>query len=257
MRKNQLLPFRLKLDQSLTYDFETDPILVSTIDNVGYWAVTDGVSANTGVFTVQVRAYRDENNYGPWVDLTLDSAPTLANSDDSFFINLNQLPPCQARLIFTAAPAGSVDAKTITFPTKASSADGDYIRLVDPLGTYWAVAIDKTGGAANEPTGANWVAIPAARKIYADFSAGTTAASMAAIAETALNSLEGFTAAMTTDDSAADGTMLVTQILYGVNGAFVPKNKGDTGAGTISVANGAAGTGPDGTVEIWVSGTEI
>ncbi len=257
MRKNQIVPVQLESAMVLTDDISTIAIGVNTVDNVGFWLVTTGITNNTGTFYVEIRALKDENHYSPWVALTLDDNLVVANADVAFFINLNQLPPCQVRLSLVAGGTSAFDVKTVTFPTKAGSADGDYITVDDPLGVTWAVALDKTGLAANTPTGAKWLAVAASRKVYYDISAATSAASVAALVETAFNALPGFTAAITTDDTAADGTMLYTQTFHGPVGAFVPKNKGDTGAGTISVANGATGNAPDGTAEIWVSGTEI
>lgn len=137
---------------------------------------------------------------------------------------------------------GTMAVETWTFPSKAGATDGDYIAFYDAAGLRWAVALDTTGGAANTPTGAIWTAIPAGRKVYCDISADTTAAEVAARVETAINALTGFTAAFTTDDTANDGTMIVTRDVPGVlTGAATPKNKNDSAAGTISSVTTTAG----------------
>jgi hypothetical protein len=130
--------------------------------------------------------------------------------------------------------SGTAEVQTLTFPALAAAANGDYVEVFDASGLAWAVAIDKTGLAAATPTGAVWAAIPAGRKVYYDFSTGTTAASMAALAELAFNSLVGFSTAVTTDDTAADGTMLLTQVNPGPTTNPVPKTKNDSGAGSIA-----------------------
>jgi len=104
------------------------------------------------------------------------------------------------------------EVSTVTYETKAASDSADYTVVYDTTGQPWAVALDLTGADA-EPTGATWVAIGAAFKTQADISGDTTAANVAATVETAFNSLTGFTAVITTDDTAADGTMTFTSVL--------------------------------------------
>lgn len=99
--------------QSLGADFSTDPIDVGTrVDNVGINIETSGVTDNTGIFYIDHRVYKDANNASGWAELTLSSAPTLADGNDTFLINLNQLPKGQIRVRFVAAggtPDGTVD----------------------------------------------------------------------------------------------------------------------------------------------------
>lgn len=89
--------------QSLAASFNSEITTIKTVDNVAYTIQTASVTDNTGTFGVQFRAYKDDNTVGSWIDLTLSSTPTLADADDGFLINLNQLPPGQVRLAFTAA----------------------------------------------------------------------------------------------------------------------------------------------------------
>lgn len=138
------------------------------------------------------------------------------------------------------AEAGVCEVQTLTFESKANSDSGDYIVVYDNEGRRWAVSVDKTGSAA-EPTGAIWSAIESQFKAHVDISGATTAAQVAALMETALNSLQEFTNRITTDDTAADGTMTLTQNFMGVVAAAVPKNLGDTGAGGIGYAETTAG----------------
>lgn len=110
--KNLLPAYKLESSQSLASDFSTDPVTITTLDNVGFTVVTSSVTDNTGTFTVEVRIYKDANNYSDWVALTLSSSMVLADDDASFFVNLNQLPPVQVRISFVAAggtPDGTVD----------------------------------------------------------------------------------------------------------------------------------------------------
>jgi hypothetical protein len=102
--------------------------------------------------------------------------------------------------------------------------------------------VQTVGGVATaSPSGAIWTAIPAGRKVAVNILNATTAASVAALVEAALDGLTGFTAVLTTDDSAADGTMTVTQVAAGVVADPAPHNTGDSGAGSISVTVDTAG----------------
>lgn len=134
--------------------------------------------------------------------------------------------------------AGVAEVDTITFPDLATIAAGDYVVVYSQSGTTFAIAADKTG-ADPAPTGAAYIA--ASQKAQVDLSATTTAAQVAAAFEIAFNALTGFTALVTTDDTAADGTMTFTQTVRGVTTNPVPHNTDDTGAGAISVAETTAG----------------
>lgn len=112
MSRKQLLQANKIADgQSLAANFQTDPIMIETADNVGLWIeVPTGITDNTGTFTVQVRAYKDANNFSAWANLT--TTYTLANAAATFFRKETQLPNCQLRVSFVAAggtPDGTVD----------------------------------------------------------------------------------------------------------------------------------------------------
>lgn len=136
---------------------------------------------------------------------------------------------------------GTMEVQTLTFPALAGATDGDYVVFYDASGAAWAIALDTTGAAAAEPTGAAWLAVAAANKDYVDISGGTDAASVAALAETAIDALTGLTDVVTTDDSAANGTMLLTQVVPGPTTNPVPKNADDSGAGSITGVQTTAG----------------
>lgn len=140
--------------------------------------------------------------------------------------------------------SGTPEVQTMTFPSKAGSTDRDYFVVEAKDGTKFAIYLDKTGSSV-APTGAIYAAVASGKKSKADISGATDAASVAAIVETALNALTGFTALITTDDSAADGTMLLTQVHPGATVNPVVKNLDDSGAGSIAgveTTPGVAGT---------------
>ena len=142
----------------------------------------------------------------------------------------------------TIAVATTKAVHTVTWLTKANTVAGDYVVIEDTAGTKWAIYADTTGAVA-APTGAIYAAIPAANKAKANISGSTTEADVAAVFETAFNALSGFTALITTNDTAANGTMTFTQTKGGAVTAPVVKDDDDAGAGTIVGANTTPGAG--------------
>mgnify|MGYP001592540633 CR=1 FL=1 len=124
------------------------------------------------------------------------------------------------------------EVDTITFATKAATTDGDYVVVNDYLGAAWAIALDKAGTASNEPTGAAWLAVAAANKAYVDISSATSGADVAALIETAINALTGFTGVITAADAGAD--LVCTAAWAGVvSTPLVYSKAGAAGTGSI------------------------
>lgn len=131
--------------------------------------------------------------------------------------------------------SGESQVTTLTFAAKASTTAGDYVVIYDTAGLGWAIAADITG-TDPEPTGAVWTSIAAGRKAQVDLSNVliVTAAEVAAAFEIAFDALTSVPFA--TDDSAADGTMLVTMTLRGPADEAEVFNEDDSGAGSIQEA---------------------
>lgn len=139
---------------------------------------------------------------------------------------------------------GAYEVQTLTFPAKAGATAGDYVVFYDQSGTAWAASLDVTGSDP-EPTGDAWAAVAAGNKVHVDISGATTAANVAALVETDIDGLTGFTAVITSDDSAADGTMTLTQVVPGVTtnaSTYVEDDTGGAGNGSISAAETTPGT---------------
>ena len=85
------------------------------------------------------------------------------------------------------------------------------------------------------------LAVPSARRAQADLSGETSAADVAEAFEAAFNGISGFNAVITSNDTAADGTMTMTQIKGGTIEDVVPKDDDDSGAGSITAANSTPG----------------
>jgi len=97
----------------------------------------------------------------------------------------------------------------------------------------WGFAADKTGSDP-EPTAASWVAIPAARKAQVDISGDAAPEDVATSFDTAI---EGITASpFTADDTAADGTLVITCDLRGPTTAAFVSNEDASGDGSIQVS---------------------
>lgn len=139
---------------------------------------------------------------------------------------------------------GTMDVKTFTFPAKASATAGDHIIFYDKAGTAWGISLD-VSGTDDEPTSDEWAALGSGNKAHVDISGGTDAASVAALVETAVDALTGFTSVITTDDSAGDGTMTFTQVVPGEVQDAVPLSADGSGAGSITVANSTPGVETD------------
>lgn len=133
----------------------------------------------------------------------------------------------------TATTIGAVEVQTVTFDTKANSTAGDHVVVYDTAGTAWGISLDITGSDA-EPTASTWTAIAAANKVHVDISGATTAAQVAAAVETEFDALTGVTNVLTTDDSAADGTMTFTSVSRGAVADPVVSDDDGAGAGSIT-----------------------
>ena len=96
MSKRVVLPYNLKTAESLGLAFSTAAVSVRYTDNVGIFIKTASVTTNTGSFIVEGTI--DGTN---WFDFGLSPALTLANTNTTFAVNLNQVPFDQVRVSFT------------------------------------------------------------------------------------------------------------------------------------------------------------
>lgn len=133
--------------------------------------------------------------------------------------------------------AGTDAVSTFTTANLAGTTGGDYGAFYDGSGLRWAFALNKAG-TDPAPTGAIYAAIPAGRKVNVDVSGATTATNIADLVRTAMNALTGFTAAITLSGTA---TIIATRVVRAPVTASAVKNADDSGAGSISVADGTAG----------------
>lgn len=92
--------------QDLDTSFESDPVKVSRVNQIGFNVSTSGVTAGTGTFQVQHRVWVDDNHCSAWTTLTLDSTPTMASADAQFLLDVT-VPPGQVRVKYTES--GSAD----------------------------------------------------------------------------------------------------------------------------------------------------
>lgn len=162
---------------------------------------------------------------------------------DSEIVDLNGATKFSCQAIYDVSSpsaktfdSGGAEVDTATFDTQANTDPGDYLVIYDTAGLAWAIAADITGSDP-EPTGAVWVAIPAAQKAQVDLSGAGTAAQVATAFQDAFNALTDVP--FGANDSTA--TCVFTQDLYGVIDPPEVHNEDDSGNGSISVVVTDAG----------------
>lgn len=116
MARKNVLNYRLVANQSLAASFNSAPTLITNTDNVAY-QINITTTNSTGTFSVQgsvdytaveVGASQASNTNPHWVDITLGGGtPTVAASNDSILIDLNQLPFNAVRIAYTSTVAGT------------------------------------------------------------------------------------------------------------------------------------------------------
>lgn len=112
MRRNYYQGKRLESGKTLASNFQTSVIDFFTVDSARVQIDCNNVTDNTGTFTVQTRAWVNDNIQGEWVDETGSGTPTLSNADENFVLYFNFKTPCQVRISFVAAggtPDGDCD----------------------------------------------------------------------------------------------------------------------------------------------------
>ncbi len=152
--------------------------------------------------------------------------PSAATAEDGDYVVVEDYAGAKWAVALSKSGA---EVQTLTFLAKASCVAGDFMIFYDTSARQWAVSVNKSGTDV-APTAEGYLAIPAARRAHVNISSATTAAQVAALYETAMNALTGFSTAFTTDDSAADGTMLLTSDATGPVSAPTSHKK-DAGSG--------------------------
>lgn len=143
--------------------------------------------------------------------------------------------------LYAQVTFGIAEVDQITFAAKASTTNGDYFVINDWKGGSWAVGLDTLGTGAATPTGAAWLAVPAANKVYTDISSATTGTDVEVLVATAINALVGFTTVITTANSTTH--MNATNTGAGVVVApSVYSRAGAAGTGSVTKSVTTAGT---------------
>lgn len=135
------------------------------------------------------------------------------------------------------ADTGEFSVQTITYDLTANINQAEFMLLTNAAGTTWAIWFD-IDAAGTEPTGA--VFTGADNAIEVDIAGADTAAQVAAKVETAIAAITD----VSTDDTAADGTMIITQDLFGAVVTFLFFDADSTaysGGGALAVANTTVG----------------
>ncbi len=187
----------------------------------------------------------------PVAEIQTLTFPDKATANNGDYIVVENTIGTQFAVALTKPVA---EVQTLTYPAVGDTDDGDFVIVETTAGVKYALAADTTGAAAVTPAGPLWTA--ANHKALVDISGAADAAAVAALMELGWNALTGFTAAITTDDTAADGTMTLTQVIKAPVVNPVPKNFDESTAGNIlgvQTTGGVAAQTPTGA--LWVAAT--
>ena len=238
-----------------SFDANAKELLDASFDFEGKDYYYDGIQIATGAakirFTdddgaatanVPVKWYKDPHELAVAITAALNSAATNETHTCVYIDGTGKFKftATGTVLSLTWSYQSVANVQTVTFPTVAGATAGDFIVLYDHLDRAWGISLDKTGS-NDQPTSAVWTAIPAARKVHVDISGDTSAADVAASVETAFDLLTGVASYFATDDTAADGTLEVTNAVEGAVTDSVVSNANGSGAGSITVADDTVG----------------
>jgi len=147
--------------------------------------------------------------------------------DQSVAVFETMQPQFRPRMITYNITTGAAQVETITAASFAGSAQADFVVVYNQAGVSEALWLDKNA-AGTAPTAAEYTA--ATIKTSVAISTGNTAIQVAAAIAAAK------TISDVTFTANGDGTITVTQGIYGACSDAVPKNANGSGAGSISVA---------------------
>lgn len=140
----------------------------------------------------------------------------------------------EVSLVTPTADDGSLEVQKVTCPTKAACTAGDMFLVENVAGDIMAVALNKAGN-STEPSGTLYVAADIQK--FVDVSSATTAAEVATLLATAMNS-DGLGDVTITRDGA---DLYFTQDLLGDVTAPVRKNAAENGNGSFTVSTTVVG----------------
>jgi hypothetical protein len=136
------------------------------------------------------------------------------------------------------AITGRAATQTATYAAKSATTAGDHIVLTDTNGALWGFALD-VAGTDPEPTSAIWASIPAGRKVNIDISGATLGAQVAALVETAVDALTGFTALVVT--TVTSDAIAFAHVYRKPVAAMQTFNADGSAAGSTTVAESVLG----------------
>jgi hypothetical protein len=141
--------------------------------------------------------------------------PTKANFTPGDWFKLSHTVNGSVAYWFTGVAEFAAGAMSV--PAKANITNADYVYFTDPDGVITGIWFDTTGAETEPPALTAIVAAGEAgsQTLEAAIDAATTAASVMAIIETALNAAA---IGITSNDAAADGTTVLTVAAAGVEG---------------------------------------
>jgi hypothetical protein len=177
---------------------------------------------------------------------------TMETSVQTYF---SESPQYRPRMLYFGVTSGARQVQTLTFPATAGATQGDFVLVYNEAGQTEALWLDIDGD-GTAPTADEYV--NADFQTVVAISTGDTDAQVAAAAEAA-SQLPDITIVDNTD-----GTLTVTQDVYGPTSEAIPLDADGSGAGSITVAEDVAGLlpvvgngSPDATIEQTAVGTFV
>lgn len=143
-------------------------------------------------------------------------------------------PQNRLRSLYFGVTTGAIQVETLTFPAQAGATQGDFVVIYNKAGESLAAYID-IDSAGIVPTASAYV--NADYKVAIAVATGDLAADVAAAFAAVAVALPD----VTFDDSAANGTCLVTQDIYGAANDATFSNAAGSGAGSITGVVGTQG----------------
>jgi hypothetical protein len=150
----------------------------------------------------------------------------------AFIAAFNALPGFNAAItLANAVPLGLIDLLQLVdgaVPLPESFLEDD-----SAPGSVVSTQIVEGVDLSVEPTGARWLAVPAANRVFVDVSAAVTDDDVATAIAAELNALVGFAGIFVLDAVTTPGTILIEHIARGFSAAPAVFNADDSGAGTF------------------------
>jgi hypothetical protein len=227
--------------------FTTTQLTAGAVDNPVPKNENDSGAGSISVSITTPGADIQTPTTSDWADVVFKvvvdgrSLSTAAQVCTAYFNAFSGFIDIEDQLILTNLGGGQMTVKYVALGDSPNPVISNYNGSGSPTISY---VVTTPGGVPSEPTGAAWLAIPAANKGSAACAGLTTAAEVATAAFDALKALEGFGDNFSIVNTGG-GVLTLTLVVDGPATAPTPHNTGDTGDGSIAGAITTPGVASD------------